>query len=244
MSGQVVITGAAGGIGAAMAGHLLALGRQVAGIDIAAYPETLTGRPGFLGVAADITDPVAVEAAFDRIAARGKVAALVANAAVTDLAHHDALSLPYDVWARVLRVNVDGAFLTARAAARRMAHHPTGGNIVFVTSSLAFHGEAKVNDAPYCTSKAAVEMLARVMALELAPKGINVNTLFPRAIIDTGFFAHWTEDDRRRLLAPPGLLNPAITHVIGLAPGTATGRSLDQDRFDRDPAYRAEWHAA
>lgn len=239
MKGQIVITGAAGGIGAALAEHFLRLGRTVTGLDIAPFPDGLAQAPGFAGLHADIADEAAVEAALDAAAARGPIAALLANAAVTDLDHHDVLSLPYATWARVLRINVDGAFLTARGAARRME----GGNIVFVTSSLALLSEAKANDAPYCTSKAAVEMLARVMALELAPKGINVNTLYPSAIVDTGFFAHWTEAERRRLLSPPTILNASAAFLADLAPGAATGRSLDQDRWDRDAAYRAEWGA-
>lgn len=238
MSGVVVVTGAAGGIGAALARHLLSLGRPVAGIDVAAFPSVLTDHPGFLGLRADITQEPEVEAAFDAVSDRHGIDGLIANAAVTDPDHRDALSLPYATWAKVLRVNVDGAFLTARAAARRM----DGGNIAFVTSSLALLSEARANDAPYCTSKAAVEMLARVLAIELAPKGINVNTLYPSAMIDTGFFAHWPEEERRRL-ASPTILNASAAFLMGLPPGAATGRSLDQERWDRDAAYRAEWSA-
>jgi 3-oxoacyl-[acyl-carrier protein] reductase len=240
VTGQVVVTGAAGGIGTALAEYFLSLGGPVTGVDVAPFPSRLIGAPGFLGLRADIADEPAVEDAFDAAAARGPIVALIANAAVTDLDHHDTLTLPYATWARVLRINVDGAFLTARAAARRMG----AGNIVFVTSSLAFLSEAKANDAPYCTSKAAVEMLARVMALELAPKGINVNTLYPSAIIDTGFFAHWPEEERRRLLSPPTILNAAAAFLAGLPPGAATGRSLDQERWDSDPAYRTDWGMA
>jgi NAD(P)-dependent dehydrogenase (short-subunit alcohol dehydrogenase family) len=238
VTGQVVITGAAGGIGAALAEHFLRLGRTVTGLDITPFPDRLAQAPGFTGLHADIADEAAVETALDAATARGPIAALLANAAVTDLDHHDVLSMPYATWARILRVNVDGAFLTARGAARRMER----GNIVFVTSSLARLSEARANDAPYCTSKAAVEMLARVMALELAPKGINVNTLYPSVIVDTGFFARWTEAERRRL-SPPTILNASAAFLADLAPGAATGRSLDQDRWDRDEAYRAGWGA-
>jgi 3-oxoacyl-[acyl-carrier protein] reductase len=235
VNGQVVVTGAAGGIGAALAEHFPALGRPVAGLDRRPFPQRLREAPGFLGLPGDLTGEAAVEAAFDAITARAPIAALIANAAVTDLDHHDVLSLPSAIWAEVLRVNVDGAFLTARAAARRRA----GGDIVFVTSSLAF--EATANDAPSCTSKAAVEMLARVMALALVPRGINVNTLFPRAVIDTGFFARLPEAERRRL-RPPTILNASAAFLAGLAAdAAATGRSLDQDAWDRDPAYRAGW---
>jgi 3-oxoacyl-[acyl-carrier protein] reductase len=246
MRPAVVVTGAAGGVGAALTRHLLGRGRAVVGLDLAPFPAPIAQASGFTGFAADIADEAAVEAAFAAAAAQGPIAALVANAAVTDLDHHEVLDLPYAIWARVLRVNLDGAFLTARAAARHMTGGAgaAGGNIVFVTSSLARLDEAKPGDAPYCASKAGVEMLARVLALELAPRRINVNTVFPRAILDTGFFAHWPADERRRRLRPPALLNAAVEFLLGLPPGAATGRSLDQELWDRDPAYRAEWGAA
>jgi len=62
-------------------------------------------------------------------------------------------------------------------------------------------------------------------------------------MIDTGFFAHWPEE-RRAALAAPSLLNATALHLAGLAPGAATGRSLDQERWERDAAYRADWGAA
>jgi 3-oxoacyl-[acyl-carrier protein] reductase len=237
---RVAITGAAGGIGAALARHFLAEGWAVAGIDRAEFPADLAQAAAMRCLSADVTEEAAIEEAMGAAAADGPLHALIANAAVTDLDHHSALDMPYATWARVLRVNVDGAFLSARAAARRMGE---GGNIVFVTSSLARLSDAQAGDAPYCTSKAAVEMLARVLAIELAAVGINVNTLYPSAMIDTGFFEHWPEE-RRAALAAPSLLNATALHLAGLAPGAATGRSLDQERWDRDAAYRAGWGAA
>ena len=230
---HIVVTGAAGGIGAALAAHFLSLNWSVTGVDL--VPITLS-QPGFYPQQADITDETAMEQTFDQAAKRAPIRAIIANAAVTDTAHRDTLQLPYQGWSRVMRVNVDGAFLTARAGARRMI--PTGGgNIVFITSSLAFPENAQANDAPYCSSKAAVEMLARVMALELKNHGVNVNTLFPSAMIDTGFFAHW-DQDRRADLAPATLLNEAAAYLADLPPGALSGHAVDQDRWDRDPAYR------
>ena len=115
---------------------------------------------------------------------------------------------------------------------------PTRGNIVFVTSSLAFFREAKSNDAPYCASKSAVEMLMRVLALEVADRGINVNTLFPSVTILTGFFAHLPPEEQAEL-APPTILDDDRAVPRRLPPGALTGASLDQQRWDADPAYRA-----
>lgn len=232
--GHVVITGTVGGIGAALAAHFASLGWTVTGID------REPGPAAFPTIEADITDEAAMEDAFARAAEIAPITAVIANAAVTDLNHHNVIDMPYDVWRKVLRVNVDGAFLTARCAARRMQG---GGNIVFVTSSLARLSDAQAGDAPYCTSKAAVEMLTRVLAIELAPLGINVNTLFPSVMIDTGFFAHWSQQDRAGL-APPTLLNETALFLATLPSGMATGRSLDQQRWDDDPAYRSSWETA
>ena len=147
---------------------------------------------------ADITEETALAAAFAAAAERAPLDAVIGNAALTDLDHRRAVDLDYEVWRRVLRVNVDGAFLTGRLAARLMAPRRQG-NIVFVTSSLAFLDQAKANDAPYCASKAAVEMFARVLARELAEDKVNVNTLYPSVKIDTGFFAHLSQSERADL---------------------------------------------
>lgn len=231
---HIVITGAARGIGKALAERFLAEDWLVTGIDLGA---TALADPVYHHAVADITDEPAFDAALEAAWNRAPVAAVIGNAALTDLAHRAAIDLPYADWQRILRVNIDGAFLTGRLAGRRMAAQGHG-NIVFVTSSLAFLDQAKAEDAPYCTSKSGVEMLARVLALELGPKGVNVNTLFPSVKIDTGFFAHLTEAERAEL-APPSILDPAALWLAGRAPFYRGPVSIDQERYDADPAYRA-----
>lgn len=237
---HIIITGTAGGIGAALARHFLGDGRRVTGIDRRPGPDDLVGRPGYRAFEADITDEARMAAAFDAAWGVAPVGAVIANAAVTDTDHRQTVDLPLDTWRRVLRTNVDGAFVTARLAARRMAVQGHG-NIVFVTSSLGRLSDALPGDAPYCTSKAAVEMLARVMAGELEATGVTVNTLFPSVKIDTGFFAH-LDAGARAALAPATLLNASAGFLVDQPPGGVTGRSLDQERWDRDPDYRASWH--
>jgi NAD(P)-dependent dehydrogenase (short-subunit alcohol dehydrogenase family) len=229
---HVVITGAAQGIGHAMALGFVSAGWRVTRIDVRQAPAP------FPLIAADVTDEAALADAFDRASDQQKIDATIANAAVTDLTHKSATDLEYSVWQRIMRVNVDGAFLTARLAARHMRPHRAG-NIIFVTSSLAFIGAAQANDAPYCASKAAIEMLKRVMALELEDDGINVNSLFPSVMVDTGFFAHWS-DEKRAALARADILNGAALFLAGLQPGALTGVSLDQHRWDNDEAYQRQ----
>lgn len=230
---HLLITGSARGIGRALAAHFCDAGWLVSGIDRDDADWTM---PGYQHLAADITDEPALMAAFAAAAGRAPLDAVIGNAALTDLDHHRAVDLDYAVWQRVLRVNVDGAFLTGRIAARLMARRKRG-NIVFVTSSLAFLDQALANDAPYCASKAAVEMFSRVLAREMAGSGINVNTLFPSVKIDTGFFAHLPAAERAEL-ARPDILNAPAAFLATLAPGALTGVSLDQQRWDDEPGYR------
>ena len=231
---HIVITGAARGIGKALAERFLAEGWLVTGVDLGA---AALADPAYRHAIADITDEPAFDAALNQAWNRAPVSAVIGNAALTDLAHRAAIDLPYADWQRILRVNIDGAFLTGRLAGRRMAAQGHG-NIVFVTSSLAFLDQAKAEDAPYCTSKSGVEMLARVLALELGPGGVNVNTLFPSVKIDTGFFAHLSQTERAEL-APPSILGPAALWLAGRAPFYRGPVSIDQERYDADPAYRA-----
>jgi NAD(P)-dependent dehydrogenase (short-subunit alcohol dehydrogenase family) len=235
MTDHVLITGTGSGIGLALARAFLAAGWQVTGIDRA--PGALDD-PGYAHTVCDITDAAAMDRAFDAATAHAPLRAVIANAAVTDMAHRSVLDQHYATWRKVLDVNVNGAFVTARAAARRLVP-AGGGNITFITSSLAFLDQAKANDAPYCASKSAVEMLMRVLSLELAGTGVNVNTLFPSTRIDTGFFS--TADAAEKAdLDPPTILNQTALLLSGLTPGTLTGHSLDQQRWDIDAAYRAE----
>ena len=235
MTGHVLITGSAGGIGLALARGFLEAGWHVTGLDRA--PAGLDD-PGYRHTRCDITDETAMERAFDAAISHPPLDAVIANAAVTDIDHRPVADQDYATWRRVLDVNVNGAFITARAALRRLV--PAGaGNIVFVTSSLAFLDQALANDGPYCASKAAVEMLMRVLALELDGTGVNVNTVFPSTKIDTGFFAH-CDAAERATLDPPTILNETALFLAGLAPGALTGHSLDQQRWDSDAGYRAK----
>ena len=108
---------------------------------------------------------------------------------------HSIIGKPLEHWEKVLAVNLTGVMLTNRAAARRMIQLGNGGSIVNISS-----GAAKIpmpGSAEYSVSKAGVWMLTKVLAQELAPDGIRVNTVAP-GVIDTPMALSLTTDEARK----------------------------------------------
>jgi NAD(P)-dependent dehydrogenase (short-subunit alcohol dehydrogenase family) len=174
-----VVTGAATGIGLAVARRLGTAGFRVVLLDrdttaLAALPT----EPWMAeGTVLDVADPGAIEGAFAALAARhGPVSVLVNNAGIA--AVHPFLEHPLDAWERVMAINVTGAFLCSQAAARQMAEAGWG-RIVSIASISGVR--ASLDRAAYGTSKAAVIGLTRQMAVELARFGITANAVAPGA---------------------------------------------------------------
>lgn len=183
LEGRVaIITGAAGGIGAATARAFLHEGAAVVLADLAEDRlDTLTDELGgrARAVRCDVGSPADVEAAvavatdaFGRVDVVVNNAALGAAGAVADL--HE------DEWTRLLRINVGGAINGIRHGADAMRAHGEGGSIINV-SSLAAH-RAMAGLGLYGACKAAVESLTRTAAHELRSEGIRVNAIVPGVI--------------------------------------------------------------
>ncbi len=167
-----LVTGAARGIGRAVAQALAAHGARVVLADLTAPAVTGEAR----GIALDVTDEAATEAAFDRLAAEGwDIDTCVPNAGILHLAAIG--DMPADRFRAVLEVNLSGAFLTARAAARRMR---AGGAIILTSSLFGVRGGAQ--NAAYSASKFGMVGLMESMAADLAPWGIRVNAVAPGQI--------------------------------------------------------------
>ncbi|MFN3325804.1 MAG: SDR family NAD(P)-dependent oxidoreductase [Bryobacteraceae bacterium] len=176
----ILITGGAGGIGAETAARLAAQGARIVVADldpdcIQLKVEQIRCSGGqALGVACDITDPEACDrAAQSAVETFGCLDGMVNCAGVSK--PHDSLSLPPADWARMIDVQLNGAFYIAQACARRMTGH--GGGIVFITSTNA--EAAFPRRAAYCAAKAGVAMLTKVLAIEWAHLGIRVNAVGP-----------------------------------------------------------------
>lgn len=172
-----VITGGAGGIGAATADRLAADGYSVAVADLEP-----PGASAHLGIATDVSDEESVAACFDRVEATlGPADVLVNNASIAHGSRAEAHFFDTDpeMWDDLMAVNLRGLFLCTRRAARGMAERGWG-TVVNVSSAGATR--AHRNRVAYDASKGAIEAATRSLALDLAPTGIRVNAVAPGAI--------------------------------------------------------------
>ena len=174
-----VVTGGARGIGESIVAELIAAGYRTAVIDvnanaIARAQESEAARDGLLIVMQlSITDRDAVEKAIGALAAEhGPIRALVNNAGMTLPATF--LDQTDEDWDRIVDVNLKGTFIVAQVVARHMADEKTG-SIVNI-SSVSAHG-IRTGPPAYAAAKAGVEGLSRLMAVQLGPHGIRVNTV-------------------------------------------------------------------
>jgi len=173
-----LVTGAGQGMGRAIAQRFVAEGAIVVALDInlAAAEETLKNQAGqSIARSLNVADSAAVATLVDEVVAKwGRVDVLVNNAGIGSV---DAFAdIPDETWARVLNVNLNGAFYCARQVVRAMQKAGTRGTIINVASTAAVSGDGP---AHYCASKAALMGLTRSMAKELASQGIRINTLVP-----------------------------------------------------------------
>ncbi len=174
------VTGAARGIGLAVAERFVAEGYRVALVDIdaktlAASAVRLAARGAVLAVEADVADPEQVRAAVERaVDAFGRIDALVNNAGVA--VFKPLLETTYEEWSRVMAVNLDGPFLCTQACARVMLRNG-GGSVVNICSISGLR--ASTLRVAYGTSKAALSHLTRQQAAELGNMGIRVNAVAP-----------------------------------------------------------------
>lgn len=184
LTGKVAfITGAAGGIGLAIAKRYADDGMRVVLTDLpGGNGETEAEAIRTAGAwarfeALDTTSESEVEALFDKVEAEvGPVEVVVCSAGIATggMPFHE---MPLEVFARVLNVNLFGPFIVGKAAANRMIASGTKGSIIHISSVGSVLG---VETGPaYCTSKGGLGMLTKVMALAMAKHGIRVNAIGP-----------------------------------------------------------------
>ncbi|WP_337060862.1 SDR family NAD(P)-dependent oxidoreductase [Kineococcus sp. G2] len=182
---RALVTGAASGIGRAVATRFAAEGAQVvfADRDLIGAEQAVQDLPGAVAVRMDVTDEDSVRAAYEQVLTDGApLDVVVANAGV-QLFGQDApiADLDLEVWRRTIEVNLTGTFLTVKHAVRAMTGRSganRGGSIICTGSPTGLNGEGRDFTA-YSSSKAGVHGLVRTVAAAYAHEGIRVNTVVP-----------------------------------------------------------------
>ena len=181
-----IVTGAAQGIGKAVADKLAAEGAKVVAVDVngEGAKRTAAGIDG-TGLQADISSPEDVQRMVDEtVSQHGKVDVLANVAAVVPFTAWD--DITFDEWRRIMSVNLDGLFLTMKAVEKPMRDAGYG-RIVNVTSNVILAGTP--NLAHYVASKGGVWAFTRAAARELGKYGITVNSVAPGLTATEGVMA-------------------------------------------------------
>ena len=181
----VLITGAANGIGRAIAGRFGTAGCRLVLLDLhdqdlqRATHELGEGGAEVLAAACDVRDAAQIQAALDQAVQRfGRLDVAVSNAAVYP--NTAVVEMDEAEWDLVMDTNLKGSFLVSRAAARQMLRQGDGGKLCLIASGA--YASARRGASHYSASKAGIVMLAKTLALELAEQRINVNVVSPGLI--------------------------------------------------------------
>lgn len=188
-----LITGAGGGIGAAVAQRYLNEGARLVVVDVkpkgaieGLYAHA--GQERVLAIQADVTERTGIEHIVSMAVEHfGQIDILFNNAAIFDM--RPFLDESWEVYDRLFSVNVKGMYFLMQAVAQRMVDQGRGGKIINMSSQAGRRGESLASH--YCATKAAVISYTQSAAVALAPHKINVNGIAP-GVVDT---AMWTEVD-------------------------------------------------
>jgi glucose 1-dehydrogenase len=203
MTGKsAIVTGAGKGIGLEICSKLVQAGASVVLNDVDGElalkaAATAAGSTGTcVAVAGDSSDPAVIAKMVEgAVGLTGTLDIAIANAGITLFG--DFLSYPAEDLYRVFQVNLGGTFLLAQAAANQMKAQGKGGSLLFMSSVTGHQAHRQL--AAYGMSKAAIEMLAKNLVIELSQYGINVNTVAPgatlteRTLEDANYTAIWSK---------------------------------------------------
>lgn len=230
-----IVTGAGQGIGFEICRQLAASGAKVLLNDL---DEQLTQKAtqtinttygNCIGLPGDAADPLFINRMVEEAVARfGRLTIAIANAGITLFG--DFLSYQPDAFYKVLHTNLGGSFFLAQAACRQMREQGSGGSILFM-SSVTGH-QAHKNLAAYAMTKAAIEMLARNLVIEVSEYGINVNAIAPGATLtertgeDAGYKQVWSAITPMGRPAYPADIAHAALFLVSEKGRHITGQSL------------------
>nr|MDO8097545.1 SDR family oxidoreductase [Candidatus Njordarchaeota archaeon] len=188
---RIVITGGASGIGLATAKRFLEDGARVVIIDWnkKALDRVLSENPRLAGACGDVSNPEDMKKVFNKIDnTLGGIDVLISNAGIS--VRKPFLDIRYEQWSKVLRINLDGMFICAQEAIRRMRKHKSG-VVLFTASTNGLEGHPLYAD--YNASKAGVILLAKTLALEFAP-WLRVNAVCPGYVLTPMQKAEYTPE--------------------------------------------------
>jgi NAD(P)-dependent dehydrogenase (short-subunit alcohol dehydrogenase family) len=200
LEGKVaVVTGAAGGIGAATVEAFQREGAKVVGVDL------LEGSPGDLALSVDVTEEFAVQQMYAQVAERfGRIDVLFNNAGISPDDDASVLETTLEAWQRVQDVNLKSVFLCCKHGIPHLLE-AGGGSVINTASFVAVMGAA-TSQISYTASKGGVLAMSREMGVEFARRGVRVNALCPGPV-DTPLlrelFAKDPERAARRLVHVP-----------------------------------------
>nr|GMC88533.1 NADPH-dependent aldehyde reductase-like protein, chloroplastic [Ipomoea batatas] len=241
-----IVTGSSRGIGRAIALHLASLGAKVVvnytsnSAQADAVVSQINSNHGSnsslraIAVKADVSDPAQVTSLFDAAesAFNSPVHILVNSAGVADPKYPRIVDTPVEDFDRIFNVNTRGAFVCCKEAASRITRGG-GGRIICLSTSTV--GALLPGYATYTASKAAVEVMVKILAKELKGTKITANVVAPGPVATEFFFEGKTEEMIKRLmdLTPLGRLGQTddITPVVALLAG-------DSGQFVNPPKYK------
>ena len=230
-----IVTGAGQGIGFEICCQLAANGASVLLNDIDAVLTDQAAQKinsdygACYGLAGDASDPAFIQQMVDTAVERfGKLTIAIANAGITLFGPF--LEYQPDAFYKVLHTNLGGSFFLAQAAARQIKQQGSGGSILLM-SSVTGH-QAHKNLAAYGMTKAALEMLAKNLVIEVSPYGINVNAIAPgatateRTLEDREYQKTWSRITPMGRPAYPADIANAALFLVSEKARHITGQSL------------------
>lgn len=226
-----VITGAAQGLGRAVARAFHAAGYRVALLDVNGagleqIADELQDRVSFYP--ADLSDAEATRAVAARMVTEvGPIDTLIHNAAI--LVPEPLETLSFSRWQATLNVGVQAAFLLTQAVWSGMKEQ--GGTIIYVSSRSGIEGFA--DESAYCASKHGLEGLMKAVALEGEPYGILAHTLTPGMYMRTPMSERNYTDDLKAQWVEPDVLAPAFVYLATRTDSTLTGQRLSAWELSR-----------
>ena len=230
-----VVTGAAQGIGRAIAGALAAEGARIVVADLQGAGEAAASFPGGVGLTVDVADEAAVDRMVEETLERcGGLDVLVNNAGLyASLAMRPFTEIPLEEWRRVMDVNVASMFLTCRVVVPAMRERG-GGTIVNISSGTPFRGVPFL--LHYVTSKGAIVAFTRALAKEVGRDGIRVNCVAPGFTMSDGVKEHPEVIEQLRDVSvaartiqrdqDPEDVVGAVTYLAGPTSSFVTGQTI------------------